>query len=64
MTTKAQGVIALFAILLAMSLLGSLDADEARGQADRYCDNVSLWQATDGDAGWPDYKSRFEEVCK
>ena len=64
MTAKAQGAIALFAILLAMSLLGSLDADEAKQQTTRYCDNVSLWKATDGDAGWPDYKSKFEEVCK
>lgn len=64
MTIKAQGVIALLAILLAMSLLGSLDADEARQQADRYCDNVALWNATDGDLGWPDYKNQSKDVCK
>jgi len=64
MTTKTQGVIALLAILIALVILGVLDADEAKRQAIRYCDNVSLWQATGGQAGWPDYKQQVEEVCK
>lgn len=45
---------------LALGLIGwSLLQDEkdAALQAAEYCEMVELWQRTNGQAGWPDYKA-------
>ena len=38
------------------------DQSEAERQAALYCEMVSIWDQTDGEAGWPPYKGR--EGCE
>lgn len=45
-------------------MAGTVDqAQEVIDEA-HYCRDVTLWNATDGDQGHPDYKGTFEEVCE
>ena len=38
------------------------DQSEAERQAELYCEMVTIWDQTDGEAGWPPYKGR--EGCE
>ena len=29
-----------------------------------YCEMVELWQETNGDAGWPDYRNNYDQECE
>ena len=47
----------------AMSMVGSMDFEDALHQNDRYCQMVQLFKDSDGATGWPDYNENYEEVC-
>jgi len=52
--------LALAAILLvftALLIVGATDADEASMEETQYCEMTALFAQTDGEFGWPQYKS-------
>jgi len=52
--------LALAAILLVFTVLlivGATDADEASMEETQYCEMTALFAQTDGEFGWPQYKS-------
>lgn len=38
-------------------ILGSMTEDDLQRDRDLYCEMVQLYEATDGDYGWPDYRN-------
>ena len=52
--------LALAAILLVFTvhlIVGATDADEASMEETQYCEMTALFAQTDGEFGWPQYKS-------
>lgn len=49
-------------LIVAMGLVGHMDAEEEQRQQDEYCAMVKLWKQTKGQQGWPAYNG--EGVCK
>ena len=49
-------------LIVAMGLVGHMDAEEEQRQQDEYCAMVKLWKQSKGQAGWPAYNG--EGVCK
>ena len=51
--------------LIATILLVSISDSEIEQDADQnYCEMVTLFQQSNGDLGWPDYKNTYEKGCK
>tara|TARA_R110000822_G_scaffold144974_2_gene283763 strand:+ start:290 stop:472 length:183 start_codon:yes stop_codon:yes gene_type:complete len=51
--------------LIAAILLVSISDSEIEQDADQnYCEMVTLFQQSNGDLGWPDYKNTYEKGCK
>jgi|TARA_R110000796_G_C14229998_1_gene395845 hypothetical protein len=51
--------------LLGAILLVSASDSELEQDADQeYCEMVTLFQQSNGDLGWPDYKNTYEKGCK
>ncbi len=48
--------------IVAFGIVGNMDAEEEKRQAEQYCEMVKLWKETKGEAGWPAYDG--EEMCK
>jgi hypothetical protein len=59
---RYQAILALVAILVLMSFVGSFDAEEEARQQEEYCSMVKLWKESKGQAGWPAYNG--EGACK
>ena len=57
-------------LLITLFLLGSIllvsanDLDLERDADQNYCEMVTLYQQSNGDLGWPDYKNTFKKGCK
>ena len=59
---RYQVILAIIGIIIAMSIVGQSDLEEAERQQAEYCEMVKLWKQTKGQAGWPAYNG--EGVCK
>ena len=42
-------------------LVASMTNEDARRDRDLYCEMVLLYEATDGEYGWPDYRDERED---
>ena len=57
-------------LLIGLGALIIYTLGHASGPDDRdlawveYCEMHSLYKATGGESGWPDYKGTYEEDCK
>lgn len=54
-------VLLLTATLAALACTGP---DEEEVEERQYCELVSLWIATQGKHGWPDYNGNYNESCR
>ena len=43
------------ALVAALGLVGKADVEDATAHGSLYCEMVELYQATNGDQGWPEY---------
>jgi hypothetical protein len=59
---RYQVILAIIGIIIAMSIVGQSDLEEAERQQAEYCEMVKLWKQTKGQAGWPAYNG--EGMCK
>lgn len=50
-------------VLLLLSVVGSMDLEDAKRADQTYCDMVKEYRATKGEFGWPDYEQKFERDC-
>ena len=50
-------------VLLA-GIAGNADYADAVLAERAYCANVTLYHASAGTQGWPDYNSNYSEICK
>lgn len=58
--TLSQTLLAL-AFVVALGLVGKMDADVQQVQVDHYCEMVKLGK--EGRNGWPDYKGTYSRDC-
>ncbi len=49
--------------LLAAGWAGQSDYEDAVLAERAYCERVTLYYATAGEQGWPDYNANYEEIC-
>ena len=49
--------------LLAMGWAGNSDYEHALLEEQGYCANVTLYHATRGEHGWPDYRELYSTMC-
>lgn len=49
------------ALFLVYGLVGNADRVEAERQAEQYCEMVSIWHDSNGQAGWPPYKGECKQ---
>jgi len=48
----------------ALGLLAWLtNSEEPMPEEVQYCEMVDIWQDTDGEYGWPDFKDNYDKVC-
>ncbi len=40
------------------------NTEEPTAEQQNYCEMVGIWNDTQGEYGWPDYKDNFDEVCE
>jgi hypothetical protein len=59
---RYQVILAVIGIIIAMSIVGQSDIEEAERQQAEYCEMVKLWKQTNGQAGWPAFNG--EGACK
>jgi hypothetical protein len=59
---RYQVILAIIGIIIAMSIVGQSDFEEAERQQVEYCEMVKLWKQTNGQAGWPAFNG--EGACK
>jgi hypothetical protein len=59
---RYQVILAVIGIIIAMSIVGQSDLEEAERQQAEYCEMVKLWKQTKGQAGWPAFNG--EGACK
>lgn len=59
---RYQVILAIVAIITAMSIVGNSDLEDAERQQAEYCEMVKLWKKTKGQAGWPAFNG--EGNCK
>lgn len=59
---RIKTFLAFTAIIVAMGIVGHMDADEAERQQEQYCEMVKLYKETNGEKGWPAYNDDVE--CK
>ncbi len=59
---RYQVILAIIGIIIAMSIVGQSDLEEAERQQAEYCEMVKLWKQTKGQAGWPAYNG--EGMCQ
>ena len=59
---RYQVILAIIGIIIAMSIVGQSDLEEAERQQTEYCEMVKLWKQTNGRAGWPAYNG--EGMCQ
>lgn len=59
---RYQVILTIIGIIIAMSIVGQSDFEEAERQKAEYCEMVKLWKQTKGQAGWPAYNG--EGACK
>lgn len=59
---RYQVILAIIGIIIAMSIVGQSDIEEAERQQAEYCEMVKLWKQTKGKAGWPAYNG--EGMCQ
>jgi hypothetical protein len=59
---RYQVILAIIGIIIAMSIVGQSDLEEAERQQEEYCEMVKLWKQTKGQAGWPAFNG--EGACK
>jgi hypothetical protein len=62
MIKRYHVILAIIALIAALSLVGQSDFEDEQAQAEQYCEMVKLWKQTKGQAGWPAYNG--EGVCK
>lgn len=48
-------------IIIALLIAGQLDQNDR--EQDHYCNMVELFNDSDGEYGWPDYKETYNESC-
>ena len=60
-TWAAFGAYVLLITALAFTATEDKKADEYQEQ--EYCSMVELYQKTNGDAGWPDFKHTYNKSC-
>lgn len=49
--------------VLLLGFVSTLDYQQAQYQEHRYCEQVERYRESGGEHGWPDYESKYEEVC-
>ena len=49
---------------LIFGLVGNADYQDALDEEALYCEQTLLFENSDGQYGWPDYKDIREEVCE
>lgn len=49
--------------LLLAGLVGRSDYEDALVAEQAYCANVTLYYATAGEQGWPDYRDMYNIMC-
>jgi len=54
------GCMKILLMVLAICASAYLSRGEADDEAVRYCDMTSIWQSTNGAAGWPPYRGKCE----
>lgn len=50
-------------IVSMLAIAGNADFEEEMNEQERYCKMTALYEATDGDVGWPDYRKAREKLC-
>ena len=55
---------ALGVIMVALGVAGEGDYRSAVERDDEYCAMVELHRGSRGEAGWPDYRGNYAEVCE
>jgi hypothetical protein len=55
---------AVLGVLLLAGIAGNADLEDAVLEQAAYCANVTLYHASAGTKGWPDYNSNYSEICK
>jgi len=64
MDERKVAILGLGFLLIALGIAGEGDQEAYEEQAKNYCEMVALYQRTDGENGWPDYRGNAAEVCK
>ena len=59
---RYQVILAVISLIVAMSIVGQSDFEEAERQQAEYCEMVKLWKQTKGQSGWPAYNG--EGMCQ
>ncbi len=57
-------IIGTVCVLILAGLAGQSDYEDALLEQAAYCDNVTLYHATAGTQGWPDYNRNYSELCE
>jgi len=60
---NAASFVVAFICLFVFAVVGSSDFRDDQHDAEKYCEMVGLFGATDGELGWPDYNGNAKEVC-
>jgi hypothetical protein len=55
---------AVLGVLMLAGIAGNADYADAVLAERAYCANVTLYHASAGEQGWPDYNSNYSEICK
>jgi hypothetical protein len=54
---RIYGYVAAFSVGVIFMIVASMTNDDAQRSSDLYCEMVLLYDATDGEYGWPDYRN-------
>lgn len=57
---RVYGYLAAFSVGVVFMIVANMSDKDVRGERDLYCEMVMLYDATDGEYGWPDYKNEIE----
>lgn len=63
LNSKLSAALALVAVLALAGWAGSMDYQDEILEERAYCRNVTLYHATAGEQGWPDYEGYYSTVC-
>lgn len=51
-------------VAVGMAIVSTMDYQDEVKQQSRYCEMVELFESSNGENGWPDYKDIYQTECK